>query len=351
MAGATLETSTLPAINEWEITISTWTNQSDFFSEMESEWTFKLGTFINKYWPTILLPIGLISNTICFLVMNMKQNKKLSTCRYMSIIAVNDNLVLLTSLFEWITEFMIHFEYTVLACKIYIFIFFVILIFGAYEIMFMTFDKFYAIQFPLKAARFCTAKRALKISSFNLIIAVIVCCPQLYFSGLFGVCIRYTIDRWYTSLYAIIFIIYYPVVPIASLFVMNISIIKSLWLRRKNTDIIIQNSQQHVEWQVTMMLIVVSTVFVILLSPFEVRAIYVYFIGKGSTPKSFAKFALAFSITNALLYANNAINFYLYLLSGKKFRNDLQMLFRKRSTLKRRSNSSVQTISNEISIA
>ena len=348
MAGTAVETITSPGINGLGIT--TWTNQTDFFSEMQSEWTFKLGTIINKYWPTIILPIGLISNAICFLVMNMKHNRKFSTCRYMSIIAVNDNLVLLTSLFEWLTEFMIHFQYTTTICKIYIFIFYTILTFGAYQIMFMTFDKFYAIQFPLKAAHFCTPKRALKISIINLLTVVIICCPQIYFSGLIGMCIRYTKDKWYTSIYAIIFILYYPVVPITSLFFMNFSIIKSLWQRRKNTDIT-QNSKQHIEWQVTMMLILVSTVFVILLSPFEVRAIYVYFIGKGSTPKSFAKFALAFSITNALLYANNTINFYLYLLSGKKFRNDLQMLFGNKSSSLRESNSSVQTVSNDICVA
>ena len=48
------------------------------------------------------------------------------------------------------------------------------------------------------------------------------------------------------------------------------------------------------------------------------------------TPFDFAGFYIYNSVSQKAIYTNNGINFFLYVISGKKFRTDLVNLFRRR---------------------
>ena len=115
-----------------------------------------------------------------------------------------------------------------------------------------------------------------------------------------------------------------PVIPVIFLFAMNTIIIravaKSRELRRCKTE-------SSSEKQITIMLILVSVTFVLLMLPFEIRDNYYYFAGRSHSPKDFAVFYFLFLITRELFTLNFGINFFLYLLSGTKFRRDLRKLF------------------------
>ena len=71
------------------------------------------------------------------------------------------------------------------------------------------------------------------------------------------------------------------------------------------------------------MLILVSSLFVLLLLPFEIREIYYTIFSKEETPKQYAIFIFVFDVTYELYNVNFGINFYLYFISGTKFRKDL----------------------------
>ena len=81
--------------------------------------------------------------------------------------------------------------------------------------------------------------------------------------------------------------------------------------------------QKSTENQLTIMLLLVTTLFLILLGPTYFRFIYVAFI-KRDTPLEFAKSMLVFQITAKLYKTNSGVNFLLYCISGQKFRNDLK---------------------------
>ena len=74
------------------------------------------------------------------------------------------------------------------------------------------------------------------------------------------------------------------------------------------------------------MLLLISSTYVILTVPFEVREIYSYYISYGNTPEDFAFNFFIINVTRNLMILNSGINFFLYLLSGRKFKNDLQIL-------------------------
>ena len=47
-----------------------------FMDEVETYMTYKIASYINIYWFPILIPIGLVGNTLSFLVMIQPNNRK-----------------------------------------------------------------------------------------------------------------------------------------------------------------------------------------------------------------------------------------------------------------------------------
>ena len=86
-----------------------------------------------------------------------------------------------------------------------------------------------------------------------------------------------------------------------------------------------QNRFKNVERQLTIMLLLVTTLFLILLIPTYIRFIYTSFV-KGTTPSRFAGHELFTRVSHNLYTTNSCINFFLYCISGKKFRNDLKKI-------------------------
>ena len=73
-----------------------------FMDKVETLTTFKIATLMNTYWFPILIPIGLIGNTLSFMVMIKASNRKMSTCIYMAAISINDNLMMCKALHRWL---------------------------------------------------------------------------------------------------------------------------------------------------------------------------------------------------------------------------------------------------------
>ena len=51
-----------------------------FMEQVESHMTYTVASYINIYWFPILVPIGLVGNTLSFLVMIQPSNRKMLTC-------------------------------------------------------------------------------------------------------------------------------------------------------------------------------------------------------------------------------------------------------------------------------
>ena len=71
------------------------------------------------------------------------------------------------------------------------------------------------------------------------------------------------------------------------------------------------------------MLLLVTTLFLMLMTPVYVRGLYLLFV-TFDTAFGYANLKLLFQVTHKLYNTNSGINFFLYCLSGRKFRNDLK---------------------------
>ena len=81
--------------------------------------------------------------------------------------------------------------------------------------------------------------------------------------------------------------------------------------------------------QLTVMLLVVTTAFLLLTSPQYIRYIIFSFLNITKDEQTFAFATLFYHLTNKLFYTNSAVNFFLYCIAGSKFRSDVKLLWKR----------------------
>ena len=209
---------------------------------------------------------------------------------------------------------------------------------SVYLLIVMTFERFYSIIRPHKAASFNTVKRARIIIVCIFIFYFIYGIPFLFVTGHNGLsCVlnRFAsnnvlggIYHWVTEVLVFIF-------PFLSLLIMNSIIVHTLKKRAKlnllksegHDETEGQNTKsRHYEKQIVTMLLLVTFVFLIVNLPVRSLVIYVNF-STGITPYYYAGLHLFYQVGEKAYYTNHGINFFLYVISGQKFRTDLKNLF------------------------
>ena len=206
----------------------------------------------------------------------------------------------------------------------------------------MTFERFYSIIRPHKAASFNTVKRAkitiIVVGPFSVLFNI----PHFFITSNQGsVCLPFGDEVamgtpqirfffWLSS--TVIFVI-----PFVLLLTMNSGIIHTL---RRRPDLALSKIESKVrtddkrrksnDKQIYSILLLVTFAFLILCSPLYIFTILHYSMLDNflQTPKAFAAYNLLFNVAQKLSVTNYGINFFLYVISGKKFRTDLVNAFR-----------------------
>ena len=171
--------------------------------------------------------------------------------------------------------------------------------------------------------------------------AIIYNSPHLYLSHVFGnQFTAYGVTSLIARVYSWLSFVPNAIIPFILLIHMNYVIVQNVRMSRKlfkanDTTVGAAKDQQmdtrqrtmkSAEIQLTIMLLLVTTLFLILLCPTHVRYIYLSF-AKRDTPFKYANSLLIFQVTSKLYATNSGINFLLYCISGQKFRNDLKAIF------------------------
>ena len=203
---------------------------------------------------------------------------------------------------------------------------------GVYLILAMTFDRFYCIIRPHKAVSFNTVKRAkascIVIITLNVFyniphIFLVVdkdpdCFPYAKNMGTLG-----TMYYWMSFIVNVAF-------PFFALLIMNSFIIHTIRTRQVFNDTVQKDRKlKRSEKQVFTILLLVTFSFLILTTPGYLYFLVINIIDLSELPlKSRVGFSMYYYTTQKLWYTNNGINFFLYILSGTKFRNDFKKIFR-----------------------
>ena len=310
---------------------------SSVMEEVETYMTYKVASYINDYWFPILVPIGLIGNTLSFLVMMKANNRKISTCIYMAAISINDNLMMCVALHGWLVGVLKMHEIELWECKISVHIAIFTIQSSTYQVLAMTIDKYVAVKWPHRAASYSTPKRAKIILLSIFLCALIYNLPHLLFASLVGhQCLGYVVGGVFAEVFSWTSFLVNGFIPVSLLIYMNYVIVQSVINSRKMfrsnanpiiTESVLETKRQKAiksaENQLTIMLLLVTTLFLILLLPIYIRFIYFSLVER-DTPSKYANSMFFFQITQKLSTTNNGINFFLYCISGRKFRNDLK---------------------------
>ena len=209
--------------------------------------------------------------------------------------------------------------------------------------MSMTFERFYSIIRPHKATSFNTFKRA----KINIIIIVIFCTalntPHFFITIFKGrVYVPYAKGKQfvYGQMYDWISFVINFAFPFLALLVMNSIIIHTLRNRSKFGLRIDQGQGQgkgqgrpegklkNSEKQIYMTLLLITFGFLVLSTPSYAFKISQLIYNYNKSPYSYSGFHLFLQVARNVHYMNCGVNFFLYVMSGHKFRNDLLRLFR-----------------------
>ena len=205
-------------------------------------------------------------------------------------------------------------------------------------ILTMTFERFYSIIMPHKAASFNTVKRAKILIGCIVVLSIGFNFPHLFLSdtqGRYCIANRIASVNVYGALYYWLSFIVSFALPFVLLLIMNSVIIHTLRQRSRmglkrsdgQSEGECQSSKGKIsEWQIFIMLLSVTFTFLMLTTPMYVLIFYVNFY-QGNTPYYYAGYYLVYNVGEKSFFTNNGINFFLYVVSGQKFRSDLVKLF------------------------
>ena len=205
----------------------------------------------------------------------------------------------------------------------------------------MTFERFYSITRPHKAASFNTVKRA-KITIACIVILSILYNIPFGFITVFDnwQCLPYGRsmgEKYGIAYYWSNFVLNFAL-PFTLLLTMNSVIIYTIRTRstlmcKRNEEEVTQGKNSKTkksETQIFAILLLVTFGFLILITPAYCHQLYMMYVNFYDTPKIYAGYYMSYNITQKLYFTNHGVNFFLYVISGHKFRQDLVNLFKRK---------------------
>ena len=224
---------------------------------------------------------------------------------------------------------------------------------GTFIILSMTFDRWFSIVYPHKASSFNTLKRAKITLAIILLFSIVFNLPQIYVGSYLGrKCVPFGahFDELRVKIYYWAHTVVGNMGPFLALLSMNSVIIYKVRNRARNLNM--ESDKKSENAQMTFLLLSVSFVFLLLTTPSQVFYLIQMYMDFTQSPKDFATFWILFNIAKHCHFSNSGVNFFLYVLSGSKFRNDLIALFVHRKPDNKReisSTSSTTVSSTEVS--
>ncbi len=320
---------------------------------------WKIANALDIYGVPVIIVLGILGNTASFLVFVLSHLKTLSSSVYLAALAVSDAGFLICVFFLWLINVNVNIYHTLGWCQTVVYLTYVFGFLSVWYVVCFTVERYIAVCFPFKRGKMCTTRRAkivvvamamfaMLAYSFALWTSDIIpfpgvgsyCLPKFQYHSL--VFIVNTIDSVITLL-----------IPSVTIIAINIRIIfvvthadrqaKQLLgptaslesgisrLGRCNSVMSAHSLSRRTSQnsQMTRMLLVVSTMFLLLNLPshsFTVHKFLTTIIHPDYRPSKYYKvWQLLFQF---LYYLNFGINFLLYNMCGENFRNALRKLLR-----------------------
>ncbi|XP_074660611.1 putative G-protein coupled receptor 139 isoform X2 [Tubulanus polymorphus] len=296
---------------------------------------YQIGRFIYRIFPVIGIIVATIGNTMCLILMNRKSLRESSASVYLSAIAVADTCTVYTGLLPaWLqAQFDINLaKRSTFICHLMEFLLYSVSEVAVWLVVALTIDRFISVVFPLKARYFCTKKKASVAIAIICALATIKNVhifftrgpvldnahrcqflePFEYFEAFVRPWIAFTL---------------YAFLPISIIFACNIAIVYTLIKIRKKKLVNQASKKTDRNKRVnsmTGMFLAISLTFLCLITPSISVVISIPYWGTGMHDR--ARLYLTLAVTEILVYSNHSVNFVLYCITGRRFREEFLKL-------------------------
>lgn len=296
-----------------------------------------LNDYLWIYFSPVIFVVGICGNALTLAVMTQKRLRGTTTAVYMPVIAAFDMAALLSGILpEWLEacQIVVFNKLHPWTCKLEKFTFYTTSDLAIWALVLFTLDRLIAVCFPLKKNIACVPRRALiacaVLGGLCVVKNVHVFWTRGYdSSNSTGVVKKNNCGRPHPYTYFenhirpwIAFALI-NALPFAVLVTSNSLIIWTLAVvRRARLDAKSGGKSNRNFNQTTMMCLSASFAFLVCVTPSMITL-----IGRPYwTVKPNFAYDVAKAVNNQLAYLNHAINFFLYCLTGQKFRNELVFL-------------------------
>ena len=297
---------------------------------------FWLHTQLWLYVPPIILIIGTIGNILSFIILTRKRMTG-STYSYLAVLAIADTIYLYSALFRrWIRTLT---GYDVLqvsnwSCKGITMLMYTASHYSVWLIIAVTMERYIAVRWPLKAKTLCTKRRAI-IVIISLLIGIIGINSHIAWTfQVLPTANNSTFCAGERVIWPWVDACLYSFLPLLLITVLNGLIIQKVVAARKYRQHMSGQGQDRRQTQVdggvklTIMLLTISFTFLVTTVPINIVLIIVaVFLPKDLTAQQYAKYTLLQTVVALLMYTNHSINFFLYCVTGQKFKQQLRRLF------------------------
>ena len=288
------------------------------------------------YVPPIILIIGTIGNILSFIILTRKRMTG-STYSYLAVLAIADTIYLYSGLFkQWIRTLT---GYDVLqvsnwSCKGITMLMYTASHYSVWLIIAVTMERYIAVRWPLKAKTMCTKRRAI-IVIISLLVGIIGINSHIAWTfQVLPTANNSTLCSGERVIWPWVDACLYSFLPLLVISTLNGLIIQKVVAARKDRKKMSGQGQDRRQTQVdggvklTIMLLAISFTFLVTTVPINILLIALnVYLPKDLPIPEYAKYTLLQTVVALLMYTNHSINFFLYCVTGQKFREHLRTLF------------------------
>ena len=297
-------------------------------------------TMLFRIGPMILLPVGTVSNALAIAVLQRLGTETSTMPLFFTALAVSDICLLYVGLLPVWLEFQLGYSLTAshtVVCKLDFWAFYSLGWLSAWLLVAMTIQRAASVVWPHKVSSTCTRRQA-RVSIATIVIFCFLLNSSLLY-GLdihpeFGIC--YFTDYFVSKLLEALLwqdLLMSSLLPFSFLLLSNSvltwKVLQSVRAARARlhsgqTEQVDARQRKFMSMSVT--LIAVSAAFIILTSPIGILSL-ASIINISNTDAINNDFVLFLGgVGNLLWYTNSTINFFLYILTGSRFRQELKVL-------------------------
>lgn len=285
--------------------------------------------------------LGIIGNVLSIKVFLCSTFNKQPSSIYLAALSVSDTWFLVALLMGWLGSFDGTIQQTGASCMVSIYVTYVTGFLSVWYVVLIVIDRYIVVCHPLRGPRLCSRKRVAIASSIITSFAVIFYTHCFHTTVIVkrasGNGVQCVVQK--DTMFALEIITYIDSVltvgiPFLAIFILNCSLILAVrkfnkkHVRFSDRKLYSYSPQYSIltkaQIRLTIMLVVVSSVFLLLNLPSHAIRLYIMMKGFAMQRQHRLILFLLQQIFQILYYANFAINFILYMVSSNLFRKCLK---------------------------